>query len=275
MCVKDRLRFRVNLENGEISCIINIERKETRLVRILLISGAQFPRIDSVCILQKLSIRVIRNRPIFFFSRFVGQALSRTNCSRVIYLWRVYDGHMHALYTRKKYFLTSATFPSLFLFTTSLMTRPLRERYRRTKLKMIFFFCPRNVFPSSLPPHVSHRTRRNNCAGKTGNNSFLRTSLSANFHPTARTGPFSWNTATNLPEHQVKIKPPNCLIHDCSVDPPSSSIFYSIKRRALWRPRRCSLRGSIPSSLSRESREKNPERRCTRSPDATINKTGQ
>lgn len=147
MYVKDRLRFRVNLENGEISCIINIERKETRLVRILLISGAQFPRIDSVCILQKLSIRVIRNRPIFFFSRFVGQALSRTNCSRVIYLWRVYDGHMHALYTRKKYFLTSATFPSLFLFTTSLMTRPLRERYRRTKLKMIFFFLSKERFP--------------------------------------------------------------------------------------------------------------------------------
>lgn len=144
------MRFRVNLENGEISCIINIERKETRLVRILLISGAQFPRIDSVCILQKLSIRVIRNRPIFFFSRFVGQALSRTNCSRVIYLWRVYDGHMHALYTRKKYFLTSATFPSLFLFTTSLMTRPLRERYRRTKLKMIFFFFVQGTF--SPPP---------------------------------------------------------------------------------------------------------------------------
>lgn len=153
MCVyvKDRLRFRVNLENGEISCIINIERKETRLVRILLISGAQFPRIDSVCILQKLSIRVIRNRPIFFFSRFVGQALSRTNCSRVIYLWRVYDGHMHALYTRKKYFLTSATFPSLFLFTTSLMTRPLRERYRRTKLKMIFFFVQGTFSPPPFP----------------------------------------------------------------------------------------------------------------------------
>lgn len=54
VCVKDRLRFRVNLENGEISCIINIERKETRLVRILLISGAQFPRIDSICIFAKI-----------------------------------------------------------------------------------------------------------------------------------------------------------------------------------------------------------------------------
>lgn len=162
MCVyvKDRLRFRVNLENGEISCIINIERKETRLVRILLISGAQFPRIDSVCILQKLSIRVIRNRPIFFFSRFVGQALSRTNCSRVIYLWRVYDGHMHALYTRKKYFLTSATFPSLFLFTTSLMTRPLRERYRRTKLKMIFFLSKERFPLLPSPARLAQDTEK-------------------------------------------------------------------------------------------------------------------
>lgn len=123
----------------------------------------------------------------------------------------------------------SFPFPFYYFANDTTVARALQE----DEIKNDFFFCPRNVFPSSLPPHVSHRTRRNNCAGKTGNNSFLRTSLSANFHPTARTGPFSWNTATNLPEHQVKIKPPNCLIHDCSVDPPSSSIFYSIKRQAL------------------------------------------
>lgn len=123
----------------------------------------------------------------------------------------------------------SFPFPFYYFANDTTVARALQE----DEIKNDFFFVQGTFSPPPFP-----RTSRTGhgeiiAQGRRGNNSFLRTSLSANFHPTARTGPFSWNTATNLPEHQVKIKPPNCLIHDCSVDPPSSSIFYSIKRRAL------------------------------------------
>lgn len=67
---------------------------------------------------------------------------------------------MHALYTRKKYFLTSATFPSLFLFTTSLMTPTVARALQEDEIKndFFFFFFAQGTFSPLLPYPVTSRT---------------------------------------------------------------------------------------------------------------------
>ena len=145
---------------------------------------------------------MIRNRLIsflFFPLSLVGQALSRTNCSRVIYLWRVYDGHMQRFVHSEEIFFNerNISFPFPFYYfanDTTVTARALQEdEIKNDFFLSFFFFCPRNVSsPSSPSSRLVQDTERNNCAeGRQGIIHFFEHHYPLIFIQQRETGPFS------------------------------------------------------------------------------------
>lgn len=84
----------------------------------------------------------------------------------MIYLWRVYDGHMQRFVHSEEIFFNerNISFPFPFYYfanDTTVTARALQEDEIKNDFFLSFFFFAQGTFP--LPPplrHVSYRTRR-------------------------------------------------------------------------------------------------------------------
>lgn len=89
----------------------------------------------------------------------------------MIYLWRVYDGHMQRFVHSEEIFFNerNISFPFPFYYfanDTTVTARALQEdEIKNDFFLSFFFFCPRNVSsPSSPSSRLVQDTERNNCA---------------------------------------------------------------------------------------------------------------